>query len=107
MATGPVVGLDIGTQQIKVVELRPSKGGLVVSALGIAPTPVGIMQNNIITDPRLMGQTVKQLLRESNITAKRVVGSVAGQSAVVVRIIEVPKMTDSELKETMKWEVER
>jgi len=107
MATGPVVGLDIGTQQIKVVEVRPSKRGLVVSALGIAPTPVGIMQNNIITDPRLMGQTVKQLLRESGITARRVTGSVAGQSAVVVRIIEVPKMTDAELKETMKWEVER
>ena len=65
------------------------------------------MQNNIITDPQLMGQAVKQLLRESGITAKRVVGSVAGQSAVVVRIIEVPKMTDAELKETMRWEVER
>jgi len=64
MATGPVVGLDIGTQQIKVVEVRPGKRGLVVSALGIAPTPVGVMQNNIITDPRMMGQTVKQLLRE-------------------------------------------
>jgi type IV pilus assembly protein PilM len=36
-----------------------------------------------------------------------VIGSVAGQSAIVVRIIEVPKMTDAELKETMKWEVER
>jgi type IV pilus assembly protein PilM len=107
MAVGPVVGLDIGTQQIKAVEMRPTRSGLVVSALGIAPTPVGVLQNNIITDPRLMGQTVRQLLRESGISAKRVIGSVAGQSAVVIRIIEVPKMTDAELKETMKWEVER
>jgi len=107
MAVGPVVGLDIGTQQIKAVEIRPSRSGLVVSALGIAPTPVGVLQNNIITDPRLMGQTIRQLLRESGISAKRVIGSVAGQSAVVVRIIEVPKMTDAELRETMKWEVER
>jgi type IV pilus assembly protein PilM len=107
MAVGPVVGLDIGTQQIKAVEMRPTRSGLVVSALGIAPTPVGVLQNNIITDPRLMGQTVRQLLRESGISAKRVIGSVAGQSAVVIRIIEVPKMTDAELRETMKWEVER
>jgi type IV pilus assembly protein PilM len=107
MAIGPIVGLDIGTQQIKAVELKPNRGMLTVSALGIAPTPVGVMQNNIITDPRLMGQTVRQLLRESGITSRRVVGSVAGQSAVVVRIIEVPKMTDAELRETMKWEVER
>lgn len=107
MAFGPTVGLDIGTQQIKAVEMRPGKGGLTVSALGIAPTPVGVMQNNIITDPKLMGQAIKQLLRESGISAKKVVGSVAGQTAVVIRVIEVPKMTDAELKETMKWEVER
>ncbi|MEO7715684.1 MAG: type IV pilus assembly protein PilM, partial [Capsulimonas sp.] len=107
MASGSIVGLDIGTQQIKAVELRPGKNGLVAAGMGIAPTPVGILQNNIITDPRLMGQTIKQLLRESGISAKKAVGSVAGQSAVVIRIIEVPKMTDAELKETMKWEVER
>lgn len=105
---GPVVGLDIGTQQMKVVEVSPGRGGrLAVTALGVAPTPAGVMQNNIITDPKLMGQAVRQLLRESGVRAKKVVGSVAGQSAVVIRIIEVPKMTDAELKETMKWEVER
>ena len=108
MAFKPTVGIDIGTQQIKAVELRPGKTGrLVVTAVGVAPTPVGVMQNNIITDPQLMGQVIKQLLRESGITVKRAVGCVAGQSAVVVRIIEVPKMTDAELKETMRWEVER
>jgi type IV pilus assembly protein PilM len=108
MAFKPTVGLDIGSQQIKAVELKPGKGGrLTVTAIGIGPTPVGVMQNNIITDPQLMGQAVRQLLRESGITTKRVIGSVAGQSAVVVRVIEVPRMTDAELKETMRWEVER
>jgi len=107
MAFGPTVGLDIGTQQIKAVELRAGKAGLTVSALGVAPTPVGVMQNNIVTDPKSMGQAIRQLLKESGISAKKVVGSVAGQSAVVIRVIEVPKMTDAELKETMKWEVER
>jgi type IV pilus assembly protein PilM len=104
----PTVGIDIGSQQIKAVELRPGKGGrITVTAVGIAPTPVGVMQNNIITDPQVMGQAIRQLIRESGITAKRVIGSVAGQSAVVIRIIEVPRMTDAELKETMRWEVER
>lgn len=107
MAAAPTVGLDIGSQQIKVVEVRAGKTGLTVSALGVAPTPLGVVQNNIITDPKVMGQTIRQLMKQSGVSARRVVGSVAGQSAVVVRIIEVPKMTDAELKETMKWEVER
>ena len=107
MAAGPLVGIDIGTQQIKIAELRPGKTGLVVSALALGPTPVGIIQNSIITDPAAMGAAVKQLMRSSGITAKKAVGCIAGQNAVVIRIIEVPRMTDAELKETMKWEVER
>jgi len=107
MAAGPLIGIDIGSQQIKIAELRPGKTGLTVTALGLGPTPVGVIQNNIITDPATMGLAIKQIMRESGITAKRVLGCISGQNAVVIRIIEVPRMTDAELKETMKWEVER
>ncbi len=107
MAAGPLIGIDIGTQQIKIAELRPGKTGLTVSALALGPTPLGIIQNNIITDPAAMGSALKQLMRDSSITVKKAVGCIAGQNAVVIRIIEVPRMTDAELKETMKWEVER
>ena len=107
MAAAPLIGIDIGTQQIKIAELRPGKTGLTISALALGPTPLGIIQNGIITDPAAMGNAIKQLMRESGITVKRAVGCIAGQNAVVIRIIEVPRMTDAELKETMKWEVER
>ena len=107
MAAGPLIGIDIGSQQIKIAELRPGKTGLTISALALGPTPVGIIQNNIITDPAAMGAALKQLMRESGITVKHAVGCISGQNAVVIRIIEVPRMTDAELKETMKWEVER
>lgn len=107
MATGPIVGLDIGSQQIKAIEVRPNKGGFLVSAVGTAPTPVGAVQNNMVMDAKVMAQALKQMFKECGISARRVVGSVAGQNTVVVRVIEVPRMTDAELKETMKWEVER
>ena len=107
MPAGPLIGIDIGSQQIKIAELRPGKTGLTITALGIGPTPIGVVQNNIITDPAAMGAAIKQLMRESGISVKRAVGCITGQNAVVIRIIEVPRMTDAELKETMKWEVER
>jgi len=107
MPAGPLIGIDIGSQQIKIAELRPGKTGLTITGLGIGPTPVGVIQNSIITDPAAMGAAIKQLMRESGITVKRAVGCITGQNAVVIRIIEVPRMTDAELKETMKWEVER
>ena len=104
---GPTVGLDIGSSLIKVAELVPGRNGVTVRAMGMAPTPVGAMENNIIVDAQLLGQAVKKLLKEAGVSSKSSVSSVSGQSALVVRVIEVPRMSDSELAETMKWEVER
>ncbi len=104
---GPTIGVNIGSSLIKVVEAKPGKDGIQVTALGVAPTPPGTIENEVITDPQTLGQAIRQLIKESGIACKRCVSSVSGQSTVVVRIIEVPKMTPKELAETMKWEVER
>ena len=55
---GPTVGLDIGSSLIKVAELVPGRNGVTLRALGIAPTPPGAMENNIIVDAQLLGQAV-------------------------------------------------
>lgn len=102
-----VVGLDIGTELIKVAEAKLSKDGIHITGLGVAPTPAGVVDNSLVVDPQALGAAIKQLLRDSGIRTKHVVSSISGQSSVVVRVIEVPKMTSGELAETMKWEVER
>lgn len=103
----PVLGLDIGAAFIKAVELRPAKGGLAITGVGVLPTPPGCIVNDEIVDPTVLAAAVKQLLAESGIKTRSVVASVAGQSAVVVRVIEVPRMNDKELAETMRWEIDR
>lgn len=102
-----VVGIDIGSQAIKVVEAKATKTGIQITALAIAPTPEGVIENGIITDPSGLGASIKKLLNENGIKARKCVSAVSGQSSVVLRVIEVPKMTKDELAETMKWEVER
>jgi len=104
---GPTVGLDIGSMYMKAVELVPSRNGAMVKALAIAETPPDVMDSGVIVDPKTLGEAVKQMLKEAGISTKRSVSSVGGQGALVVRVIEVPKMSDAELAEAMKWEVER
>jgi type IV pilus assembly protein PilM len=70
-------------------------------------TPVGAIQQGIVTDAKALGAAIKQLCQKNGIRAGKVVAAAAGSAGVVVRVIEVPKMTPSELAETMKWEVER
>ena len=107
MAGGSYVGLDIGSNQIKVAELRKAGTGVEVIALGVGPTPPEAFENSLIVDAQLLGQAVKNLLKQSGIRTTDCVSSVGGQSAVVVRVIDLPQMSPAELAETMKYEVER
>ncbi len=104
---GSFVGLDIGTSAIKAVEVRGAGGGLTVTAMGSINTPPGLIQNGMIADAKALGAAVKQFLSRNGLRAGKVVLAATGTDSVVVRVIEVPKMTPSELAETMKWEVER
>jgi Tfp pilus assembly PilM family ATPase len=50
---------------------------------------------------------IKDLWRTAGIKSKVVITSVAGTGALVVRVIEVPKMTDGELRDNMKVDADR
>jgi type IV pilus assembly protein PilM len=102
-----VLGLDIGTNLIKVVEMRSSRGSLQLLNLGIRPTPPEVIANGVIVDSSALGTAIRGLLQAQGIRTREVVASVAGQSSLVVRPIEVPKMSRAELADTMRWEVER
>jgi type IV pilus assembly protein PilM len=104
---GAFVGLDIGTQTIKMVEVSGAGSGLRVTGLAIENTPPGTVMQGVIADPKTLGAALKQMRTKNGIKATKCVCSVAGAAGMVVRVIEVPKMTPSELAETMKWEVER
>lgn len=106
-APSAVVGLDIGTDTIKVAEAKFAKGGIAITGLGIGRTPQGVIENEVVVDPKTLGSAIKALLAESGIKTKKVVSSVSGASQVVIRVISVPQMKREELAETMKWEVER
>ncbi len=107
MADKGILGLDIGTSRIKFVEARMSRGGPVVVNAGIGLTPRDTIANGVIVDPDALGSAVRELLAAHGVRTRAVVSSVASQSSLVVRPIELPRMTREELVDTMKWEVDR
>jgi len=108
MADQVVLGLDIGTNRIKFVEARAGgRRGPVVTNAGIGLTPRDAISNGVIVDPNALGAALRQLLDQHGVRTKGVVSSVASQSSLVVRPIEVPRMSRQELADTMQWEVER
>ncbi len=107
MAGGSFIGLDIGSNMIKVLEARGSNGRVEVTALGMEQTPHEAYDNGVILDAHLLGQTVKALLKKSGISSSNCVSAANSSASVVVRVVDMPAMNDSELAEQVRWETER
>lgn len=102
-----VLGVDIGCHQVKVAEIKMQGKQPVVTALGMAPTPPGSADHTGIFNADAIGAAVKQAIKQSGASVGAAVVSLAGQSAVLVRTLEVPRMTPDELREHMQWEINR
>jgi type IV pilus assembly protein PilM len=102
-----VLGIDIGSQRIKVCEMKTQGREPVVTALGIIDTPEGAVDHTGVYNSDAVGSALKQVLSESGATSSNAVVTIAGQASVLVRTLEVPRMNAAELKEHMLWEINR
>jgi type IV pilus assembly protein PilM len=101
-----VVGLDIGSSAVKAVELKPSGKGYKVTALGAQPVPPDSIVDGAIMDAVAVADAIRTLFRAPAFKSKEVVASLSG-SAVIVKKISLPVMTDAELAESIAWEAEQ
>src|SRR4030043_1523741 len=101
-----VVGLDIGSSSIKLVELREGKGGFKLQNLAISPLPPEAIVDGALMDSVTIINTIRDLITTSKTKTKEAVTSVSGHS-VIVKKISLPMMTEAELEESIQWEAER
>ncbi len=103
MASGSVVGLDIGSSQIKAVQLERHRGNWQVINAGIVPTPPESVQDGVILDVNRVTEAVRQLWRDSRLASTDTIAAVSG-SHVLVRSIKVPDMNQATLKRSIRFE---
>lgn len=102
-----VLGVDIGSQRIKIAEIRAQGRDAVVTALGMIPTPEGAVDHTGVYNSEAVGAAIKQCIADAGATCPFIVASISGQASVLVRTLEVPRMNPTELKEHMQWEINR
>lgn len=104
---GSVVGLNIGADSIKAVELTGKGNSAFISALGSIPTPPDSVSDGVVMNSTALSRAIKLLFKQSGIKTRNVISSVSGTSSLVVRVIEVPRMSDNELTDNMKVDLDR
>jgi len=101
-----VVGLDIGSSSIKLVELNRGRGAFKLQNLGLSPLPPEAIVDGALMDSVAIIDAMRDLVSTTKTKRKDVVTSVSGHS-VIVKKITLPFMTEAELEESIQWEAER
>ncbi len=102
-----MVGIDIGSKTIKIVEIKKEGENFSLSASGV----IGYSGNTIekMADDKEMAslaQAIKKLHSEAGVSSKDIVLSIP-ESQVFTRTIKFPLLTDPEIASAVKWESEQ
>lgn len=106
MASDTFFGLDIGSENIKLVELKKTANGLTVQSYGYIETKVDATKTESSKDLEEIANLIRKLMKEAKTTSNRVVLGLP-ESVVFTRVIRIANMSDEELKTALKWEAEQ
>jgi type IV pilus assembly protein PilM len=101
-----IIGVDIGSCSIKLVQLRESKGVYHLLALGVAPLPPDAIVDGAIMDSSTVVEVIDNLVKSLNLKVKNIATSISGHS-VIIRKIKLPIMTEEEMEVSIQWEAEQ
>lgn len=104
---GKIVGLDIGSNAIKMVLLKKSGKALHLLNYAIQPVSEEAVED-IDPDMRqsVVSESLKKLFKAAKVSPSKVVTAVSGD-AVIVRYIKLPFMTEDELRNVISYEAEQ
>ncbi len=101
-----LIGLDIGSGAIKLVQLTKGSSGYKLKRFDVRVLESELIVDGTIMDSERVIAVIKDLLDEHAIKEKDVAFSVSGHS-VIVKKIQLPVMSEEELEESIKWEAEQ
>jgi type IV pilus assembly protein PilM len=98
-----VLGLDIETQGIKIVELKKTSLGIELVRAKILPLPDNSLKDGVIVGPKSIAKAIKDFIESNNILTKKAVG-VINPSLALVRLLRIPFMSEAEMRTILESE---
>jgi type IV pilus assembly protein PilM len=101
-----LVGLDIGSHSIKLVEIEDTKKGKLLKNFGIIGLPQEAIVEGTIKEIEIVSSAIKSLYKNLKVKNKNVVTSISGYS-VIVKKISIPRKDETELETSIQDEAEQ
>jgi type IV pilus assembly protein PilM len=102
-----VLGVDISSTSIKLIELSLQNGRMQVEAYGREPLPENAVVEQAINDEEAVGGAIKKAVQRSRTSTKRAAVAVAG-STVITKVIQMASgMSDDEMENQITVEADQ
>lgn len=101
-----LVGVDIGSSAIKVIQIRESGKGRQLLKYGVEPLPPQSIVDGHVMNAGAVVEGLVKVFRDLRITQKDVALSISGHS-VIIKKLNLPLMKREELEEQIQWEAEQ
>ncbi|HYE22794.1 MAG TPA: type IV pilus assembly protein PilM [Verrucomicrobiae bacterium] len=100
------IGVDIGTSNIKIVQLHPKDDKFALETYGVVNVAYQISSKDSATAINQTAEILKNLITKSRATTNKIVASLPN-SVVFTSVIEMPQMPDAELKSAIEFEAKK
>jgi type IV pilus assembly protein PilM len=102
-----ILGLDISSTSVKLLELAQDGDKYRVQSLAIEPLPDNAVVDKNIQDVEAVGQTIQKAVKRSGTKTKNAAVAVSG-STVITKVIPMPAgLSDSELEAQIELEADQ
>jgi len=100
-----VVGVDIGSRLIKVVQAEAGRapGQWRITRAAVAPTPAEAVRDGVVVDRTAVAAALRDLCGLAGIDANGAAIAISGTS-VIVRHVKMPRMAESVLRKSVRFE---
>ncbi|MBK8164167.1 MAG: pilus assembly protein PilM [Gammaproteobacteria bacterium] len=103
----PLIGLDISSTSVKLLELGQSGNRYRVESYAVVPLPQNAVEEKNISDVEAVGAAIKRAVSRAGTRTKNAAVAVAG-SAVITKVINMPaNLSDDELADQIQLEADQ
>ena len=103
----PLVGLDISSTAVKLLELSRSGDRYRVESYAVEPLPPNSVVEKSVTDAEAVGEAVRRAVKRSGTRARHAAVAVAG-SSVITKIIPMPaSLSDTDMEAQIELEADQ
>ena len=102
-----VIGLDITTSSIKLIELAENGRGFRVESYAAEPSPPNAINEKAIVDAEAVGESIRRAVKRSGTKAKEAAVAISGDGAIT-KMLQMPKsLNEQELEGQIEMQADQ